>query len=126
MANVDPATLNPAELTTAQVAELTAVAIETLSTAEQGSPAYEQALEQLLVVAEADDAELPEALASVPLLGNVASAVLDAFNSVGNIGADMSPKQREQAKKEVVATIAIGQAVMSAGLVGSASYRRGV
>jgi hypothetical protein len=123
---VPPSQLNPETLTVAQVEQLTSVAIETLSVADPGSPQYEQALEQLLVVAEADDEELPAELANIPLLGGVASAVLDGFNAIGNLGADMSPKQREQAKKEVIASIAIGQAVMSAGLVSSVSYRRGV
>jgi hypothetical protein len=80
-----------------------------LSTAEQGSPAYEQALEALAVVAEADDPELPAELAAIPLLGNVAGAVMDTFNSIGNIGADISPKERERGQKIVVGTVIVGQ-----------------
>lgn len=118
-----PETINPETLTVAEVQQLTQVAHDVLAQAEPGSPIYEQALEQLLVVAEADDPELPEELTALPLIGGVASAVFDGFNAIGNIGADMSPKQREQAKKEVIASIAIGQAVMASSVV---SYRRGV
>lgn len=93
-----------------------------LETSEPGSPEYQEALDQLMEIAQADDPELPTELANIPVVGAIASAVLDAFNDLGNLGSDMSPKQREQAKKEVVASIAIGQAVISAGV----SYRRGV
>lgn len=117
---------DPETLTDAQVALITEVAEATLASEPQGSPAYVAALEQLLVVAEADDAQLPEELAALPLIGNAAAAVLDAFNQLGNFGADISPKVREQAKKEAIATIAVGTATTasvtaSAGAVG---YRR--
>jgi hypothetical protein len=60
------------------------------------------------VVAEADDEELPAELANIPLLGGVASAVLDGFNAIGNLGADISPKERERGQQIVVGTIIVG------------------
>ena len=101
---VDPETLSPV-----QQAVITQQAFATLATAEQGSPAYEQALEALAVVAEADDPELPEELAAIPLIGNVAGAVMDTFNAVGNIGADISPKERKKGQQVVVGTVIVGQ-----------------
>jgi hypothetical protein len=107
--------INPQELTKEEVTQLQEAAYETLSTAEQGSPEYEQALEQLWVAAEADDIVIDEALAAVPVLGAVATGVADAINFVGNVGADMSPAVREESKKIVVsAVVAVGAAVSSA------------
>ena len=62
------------------------------------------------------------------MLGNAAVAVLDTFNKLGNIGADMSPHERAKAKKEVIASIAVGSAVISSGAAatGAAGYRRKV
>jgi hypothetical protein len=112
---VDPSTIDPSELTTAEVAELKAVAYETFETAEPGSEEYQQALEQLFVAAQADDIVVPEELAAIPLLGNLAVGLTDAFNFAGNIGADMSPKVREAAEKQVlVSVVAVGAAVQAA------------
>jgi len=101
---VDPETISPV-----QQAVITQEAFAVLETAVQGSPAYEQALEALAVVAEADDPELPAELAAIPLLGNVAGAVMDTFNAVGNIGADISPKERKKGQQVVVGTVIVGQ-----------------
>jgi hypothetical protein len=101
---VDPETISPV-----QQAVITQEAFAVLATAEQGSPAYAEALEALAVVAEADDPELPAELAAIPLLGNVAGAVMDTFNAVGNIGADISPKERERGQQIVVGTVIVGQ-----------------
>jgi hypothetical protein len=101
---VDPATISPV-----QQAVITQQAFAVLATAEQGSLAYEQALEALAVVAEADDPELPAELAAIPLLGNVAGAVMDTFNSIGNIGADISPAERKKGQQVVVGTVIVGQ-----------------
>jgi hypothetical protein len=122
------AELDPSELSNAQVAQLAAVADAIFAVAEQGSPAYEKALEALAIIAEADDPEVPTELAAIPLLGNAAVAVLDTFNKLGNIGADMSPHERAKAKKEVIASIAVGSAVISSGAAatGAAGYRRKV
>jgi hypothetical protein len=108
---VDIATVDPQELSPAEVTELISVANEILDNSEPGSPEYEQALEALFVAAEADDIQLDESLAVIPGL----SAAVDAINFIGNVGADMSPKVREESKKIVVtAVVAVGAAVNAA------------
>ena len=107
--NID--TVDPQELTPAEVTELISVANEILASSEQGSPEYEQALEALFVAAEADDIQLDAALAVIPGL----SAAVDAINFMGNVGSDMSPKVREQSEKVVIASVvAVGSAVNAA------------
>lgn len=107
-----PAQLDPQTLTTAQVAQLQAVATETLATATEGSADYNNALAQLAVAAQADDIQVDPALAAVPVLGNVAVGLTNAINAIGNLGADMSPAHRAKAKKEIVAAVvATGAAV---------------
>jgi hypothetical protein len=101
---VDPETISPV-----QQAVITQEAFAVLATAEQGSPAYAEALEALAVVAEADDPELPAELAAIPLLGDVAGAVMDTFNNLGNLGADISPKVRKEAKTIVVSSVVVSQ-----------------
>jgi hypothetical protein len=84
--------------------------------------------EQMTVLAEAakaDDPELPQELASIPLLGNVAGAVLDAFNNLGNVGADLTPEVRATAQKAVVSSVIVGQIATTASpTMGAASIRR--
>jgi len=104
------AEIEPEKLTDAQAEELKDAAITVLDTAVQGSPEYQQALEALAVVAQADDPELPAELAAIP----GAAAVLDTLNALGNIGADMSPKQREESEKIVVSAIVVGQVAQMA------------
>ena len=100
-----------------QVKELKSAAVEALATEPEGSPAYEKALEQLMVVAQADDIVVSEELAAIPVIGAVAVGVTNAINAIGNIGADMSPARRETAKKEVVAAVVVtGVAVQAAGV----------
>ena len=106
--------VNPTTLTEAQVEVLVSVALQTFETAEQGSPEYEQALELLLVAAQADDIVLDEELAAIPLIGNVAGAAVEVFNALGNAGADMSPQVREQSEKVVIAAVIVGQVAMTA------------
>lgn len=119
---VDPATIDPASLSDAEVAALITVAYATLESSEQGSSAYEQALEQLFVAAQADDFVVNSDLASVPLLGNAVVALADAVNYLGNVGADMSPKVRATAKKEVIAAVIVTQiATQAASVAMSAS-----
>jgi hypothetical protein len=113
LAQLDPSEINPETLTASQAVELTQAAFETLSVAEPGSAEYEKALEQLLVVAEADDPELPEELANIPLIGGVATAVLDAFNNLGNLGADISPKERKRGQQIVLGTVIVGNIAAS-------------
>jgi hypothetical protein len=104
-------TVDPQTLSNEQVAELISVANEILENSEQGSPEYQEALEALFVAAEANDIELSEELAAIPGL----SAAVDAINFIGNVGADMSPKVREESEKIVVtAVVAVGAAVNAA------------
>ena len=108
---VDLSAVDPTELTEAQAEQLVEAALETFLTAEEGSAEYEQALDALYLAAEQDDIELPEELAAIPGLAD-AVAVL---NFLGNAGADMSPKVREESEKVVVATVvAAGAAIQSA------------
>ena len=105
---------DPHELTESQVEELVSAAEEVLASAEQGSPAYEKALEALAVAAVADDPQISKELAAVPVVGAVATAVLESFNAIGNVGADMAPAVREEAEKTVIASvIATGAAVQA-------------
>jgi hypothetical protein len=105
---------NPKTLTVEQQTVVRAAALETFETAEQGSEEYEAALDALAVLAEADDPELPEELAAIPLLGEAAGAVLETFNDIGNAGADMSPEVREESEKVVVAAVIVSQVATTA------------
>jgi uncharacterized membrane protein YgcG len=96
------------------VEELVSAAEAVLENTEQGSPEYQQALEALAVAAIADDPQVSEELAAVPVVGAVATAVLESFNALGNVGADMAPAVREEAEKTVIASvIATGAAVQA-------------
>lgn len=53
--------------------------------------------------------EVPAELANIPVIGAVASAVLDAFNALGNIGNDMTPEQRKESQQVIVASVIVGQ-----------------
>jgi hypothetical protein len=122
---LDPELLDPETMTNEEVAELTLVAEATLEIAEPGSEEYQEALAQLMVVAQADDPQVSEALAAIPLLGDAAVAVLDAFNAVGNIGSDIAPEVREDAQQVVVSSVIVGQIAATASLASvSTSYRR--
>jgi hypothetical protein len=110
----DLTAVKPEELTDTEIEELVSAAEEVLANTEQGSPEYEQALEALAVAAVADDPEVSEELAAVPVVGAVATAVLESFNALGNVGADMAPAVREEAEKTVIASvIATGAAVQA-------------
>jgi len=114
---IDPAQIDASILTVAEVAELVSVANETLATSEQGSPEYQKALDQLFVAAQADDIQLDPAIASIPLIGNVAGALTDSINFVGNIGADISPAVRAKAKKTLVSAVIVTQIATTAATV---------
>jgi hypothetical protein len=103
----------PDELTEEQAVVLLAAAEMVLETAQEGSAEYEAALDALAVVAQADDPELPSELAAIP----GAAEVLEAFNALGNMGADMSPATREEAEKVIVAGVVAVNAALSASLV---------
>jgi len=103
--------VDPTELTEAQAEQLVEAALETFLTAEEGSPEYEQALDALYLAAEQDDIELSPELAAIPGL----AAAAELINFLGNAGADMSPKVREESKKIIVtAVVAAGVAVQAA------------
>lgn len=107
------AEIAPEELTEEQAVVLLAAAEMVLETAIEGSVQYEAALDALAVVAQADDPELPAELVAIP----GAAEVLEAFNAIGNFGADMSPATREEAEKIVVAGVVAVNAALSASLV---------
>lgn len=112
---------DPRELTDEQVNELVAEAEAVLESAEQGSPQYQQALEALAVAAQADDPQVPTELLAIPLLGETAAAVLETFNALGNIGADMAPQVREDAEKTIIASVIATGAAVQAVQVAAAS-----
>jgi len=117
------------DLSEAQVEALIEAALETFETAEQGSPEYEQALDALFLAAQADDIVLDEALAAIPLLGDVLGGAVEVFNFLGNAGADMSPQVREQSEKTVIASVIVAQialsAVSMAGIATTVNIRSG-
>ena len=76
--------------------------------AEGGSEEYEVGLAMLSLAAEADDPDLPEQLAAVPVIGAVAGEILSFMNSLGNVGADISPEVRERSEEVVIAGVIVG------------------
>jgi len=85
--------------------------------------------EQMAVLAEeakADDPVVPQELAAIPLLGDAAVAVLEAFNAIGNVGADLTPEVREQAQETIVASVLVSNIATTsmAATSSAASYRR--
>lgn len=66
-------------------------------------------MKELMLEAQADDIVVPEELASIPLLGDTAVAVINALNFVGNVGADMTPAVRKQAKQTLVSAVIVTQ-----------------
>lgn len=81
---------------------------------------------ELAEAAEADDPVVSEELAAIPLLGDAAVAVLEAFNAIGNIGADLTPEVREQAQETIVASVLVSNIATTsmAATSAAASYRR--
>jgi len=63
----------------------------------------------LMEEAQADDIQVPEELASIPLLGDTAVAVINAINFIGNVGADMTPAVREKAEQSIVSAVIVTQ-----------------
>jgi hypothetical protein len=118
------AEIAPSEMTDAQVEQLQEAAFAVLETAEQGSPEYEEALDALFIAAQADDIVVDEELASTPVIGAAVVALADAINFLGNIGADISPKVREESQKVVVGAIVVGQIAQVAGTASISAARR--
>ena len=109
--DVDLNAVDPTELTPEQAVQLVEAALVAFETATEGSPEYEQALDALYLAAEQDDIELPAELAAIPGL----AGAVEVLNFLGNAGADMSPKVREESEKVVIATvIAAGAAIQAA------------
>lgn len=102
------------DLSEVQVEAIIEAALEIFETAEPGSEEYEQALDALFVAAQADDIVLDEALAAIPLLGDVLGGATELVNFLGNAGADMSPAVREDSEKIVVTAVVAVQAALSA------------
>jgi hypothetical protein len=117
------------ELTAEQAEALIEAALEVFETAEPGSEEYQQALEALFVAAQQDDIVLDEALAAIPLLGDVLGGATELVNFLGNAGADMSPQVREDSEKVVVTAIVAVQAALSAisisGIATTVNLRNG-
>lgn len=117
------------DLSEGQVEALIEAAMEIFETAEPGSPEYEQALEALFVAAQADDIVIDEALAAIPLLGDVLGGATELINFLGNAGADMSPEVREDSEKVVVTAIVAVQAALAAvsisGIATTVNLRNG-
>jgi hypothetical protein len=84
-------------------------------------PTIEEQLSALAEEAKADDPVIPEAIASIPLLGNAAVAVLEAFNALGNVGADMTPEVRAQSEKVVISAVIAGNIATTAVATASVS-----
>ena len=112
---------DPKTLTADQIKEVKELANKIFATAEPGSDAYEQALDLLMIAAKADDPQISEELAAIPLIGNVAAAALEVFNNVGNIGADMSQEVREKSEKVIIASVIAAQAAIGAVATAAAS-----
>jgi hypothetical protein len=117
------------DLTEAQAEALIEAALEVFETAEKGSEEYVQALEALFVAAQQDDIVLDEALAAIPLLGDVLGGATELVNFLGNAGADMSPEVREDSEKIVVTAVVAVQAALSAisisGIATTVNLRNG-
>lgn len=108
---IDLEQVDPTEMSVEQAEQLKKAALETFETAEPGSDEYLQALDALFLAAEQDDIELSPELAAIPGL----LAATEIINFLGNAGADMSPKVREESKKIVVAAVvAAGTAIQAA------------
>jgi len=125
--DTDLASIDPQSLSDADVALLLEDALQAFETAVEGSPEYAQALEQLMIVAQADDIVVSEELAAVPVLGATIVGLTNALNALGNFGADMSPKVRALAEQSVVSAVIVTQiATTAVGLTASApsSIRR--
>ena len=116
--------VKPSELTDAQVDQLEDSALLVLETAEAGSPEYEQALDALYLVAQADDIVINEELANTPVIGAAIVGLTNAINFLGNIGSDISPKVREESKKVVVGAVIAGQIAQVAGATSVSTVRR--
>jgi hypothetical protein len=79
--------------------------VPVLTPAEQ----YQAVLDNLMAEAQADDIQVPENIASIPVFGQTAVALINALNFIGNVGADMSPAVRKKAKQTLVSAVIVTQ-----------------
>jgi hypothetical protein len=84
----------------------------------------EELMAQLVQAAKDDDPSLPEELAAIPFIGDIAGAILDLFNNLGNVGADMTPEVRETAQKIAIVSIIVTQIVGVSTFAAMASTSR--
>jgi hypothetical protein len=112
------------DLTEEQAEALIEAALEIFETAEPGSEEYEQALDALYVAAQQDDIVLDEALAAIPLLGDVLGGTTELLNFFGNAGSDMSPEVRETSEKIVITSVIVTQIVGVSAFAAMASTSR--
>jgi len=70
--------------------------------------------------------EVPELIANIPLLGNLAESLVNLLNDLNKVGLDMSPEVRERAQKIVVVSIIVTQivGVSAAAAMASTSRRK--
>jgi hypothetical protein len=74
---------------------------------------------------ELEETQIPEFIASIPLLGDIAESVVKFFDDLSKIGSDMTPEVREQAQKIVVVSVIVTQIVgVSAAAMASTSRRK--
>jgi hypothetical protein len=93
-------------------------------TPSEPEPTKEEILEHLMIAAKEDDPQLPKELLAIPLIGDIAGAVLDAFNALGNVGADMTPEVREQSEKVIIASVIVSQIAIGASSISTSMNRK--
>lgn len=71
-----------------------------------------------------EETTVPDFIASVPLIGDVAQSVVEFFNNLSSVGSDMTPEVREKAKKIVVVSIVVAQIVGVSAVAAIASTSR--
>lgn len=80
-----------------------------ISSGISATEAHQQIMNQLWTAAQADDIEVPAAIADVPLIGDAAVAVISAINFLGNVGSDLTPQVRAKAKKTLISAVIVTQ-----------------
>jgi len=73
---------------------------------------------------ELEETQIPEFIASIPLLGDLAESLVNFFNDLNKIGSDMSPEVRERAQKIIVVSIIVTQIVGVSAVAAMASTSR--
>lgn len=86
-------------------------------------PTVDEVVAEQIALAEADDIEVPEELAAIPVLGNVAVALADAANYISNVGADLTPEQRKKSQKVIVSAVIVGQVAQLATAAAAGTRR---